>query len=175
MANQNKIFWESEVGSRTRTLPFSVVEQYQLRNMFPDHLQGPIRKVLSAFGKSRGTGLATNTLLHFVRGNKEWAAGQAVSPAHHFFPVLKHVLAVALKMKCENPSVFRASPTRGITCECLPMTSMMPKLCQHNGGIPLTYETPFEQTLCSTCTSCMRCGKVLACINEWPRVGLLVS
>lgn len=158
-----------EIGSRTRVLPLSVMEQWQLRNEFPEHLTGAARKIHNHFGRIKGTGLATSTLLSFIRGNREWQQGERIKVDHHFFPVYKHIFASAVKQLAEQPSVFRANAMRAITCECMPSTSLMPKGCQHAAaGFYLTAEMPFISTLCPTCSSCIRCGKILGYIKEWP-------
>ena len=163
-------FWESEKIVRYTSVGLTPYEAHCLLNDLHEDYAHHGKKLVSLFGKPKGAGQSVRALLGLFRRKHDWGQGEMARIDSIHFSVLKHQMVVGWGQQYEDIEEMRVQlnhPERGVVCDCFPSTSLMPMLCIHSKFTRTQMKGGFEpnimETLCPTCSLCIRCKKWLGC------------
>ena len=166
------LFWESEKRVRYTSVGLTPYEIHCLKEDLHEEYAHHGKKLVSLFGKPKGAGQAVKALLNLFRKQHDWGQGEMVKVDTIHFSVLKHQLVVAWSQLYDDMEGMRLKlnhPEKGVVCDCFTATALMPMLCIHSKLTRVQMKGGFEpnimETLCPTCSWCIRCGKWLGCTS----------
>lgn len=145
---------------RLRSEGLTPMEIRTLRD--PDVWQGDaqcladIEKLVGVFGQAHGGNAACRRLLKFCQGKDPMIHGQVAQWDSVVAILGKHLL---LAQRRAQLRLQMPLPQHITECKCFSKTYIMGNGCLHK-KVPL-WKTNYNQSLCVTCSVCMRCGKLL--------------
>ncbi len=160
VVQEKEKFWASEGDARVRTsyaLPFEI---HQLTNhqWEGDDAANSVKKLVATYGAIRGGGRACKSLLHAVVKEQGFQPGQEADVRSVAFTLCKHLFVSGAKACLPD----KTSVPPGELCYCLPKTALMPGGCKHKCiALHSKAAAQYTDTLCFSCSMCVRCGKQL--------------
>lgn len=153
-------FWVGEEHVRMHSATLSGFEYHQIKNhAWPPALISYRDRLLAHYGQPKGPTTAARKLLQQVLNEKTiYGPGVVASLRTPEFSIMKHLLVGGWKYW--NKVFLDAALTEGepqITCYCFPETALMPAGCIHKRWIMTSKDLGIMQTLCVTCSTCLRC------------------
>ena len=155
VSEKKLMFWASEKESRLRTGQLLPFECHQMLQSDPQ-LVPDMKKVITTFGLAAGGGKACRRALKALAAEKKYTPGMMCEIDTPEFSLCKHLLISAWAYQ-HNPG----NPTPGEKCFCFPQTSLMIMGCQHTKRSLLKKLDNYTDSLCITCSTCLRCGGFL--------------
>ena len=159
---EKDLFWLSEEGVRLRSSTLTGFEKHQLMKhtwVFPDNNSEDPGKVCQHFGGVRGPNRAVRRLLLEIQKSKNYQPGEKASIRTPDFVLCKHVMLAGWK---QWQACFHmpgdGMPSDVFECYCFPATSLMIQGCSHKKAPVYGREYSTMNNLCSTCSTCLRCG-----------------
>ena len=163
LALESQILLSSEKEVRMRCDGLTPLESKNLRG---NPMWGKVawlltdaEKVQTFFGLANGGTAACKRLLKFCHEHKPAAPGKVAQRDDVEFTLGKHLLLADRRQRLKD-----GLPDRHLPCKCLAATYMMTGGCVHTKQALWKVAT-LQNTLCPTCSSCLRCKKFLACFH----------
>lgn len=155
MSEQQSFFRNVENWSRMLNAGMTPVEQSSLENsnLVPEHLRNDLKKVIRRFGQHHGANAPCRRLLQYFATNMGFGTKVGVHTIQ--FTLVKHLILAerAGPQAIENRSV--------VGCSCLAESYFMLEGCIHSHNCQIYKEQLLVNTLCPTCSICLRCKKWL--------------
>lgn len=152
-------FWMIEVKARVLNGHMTPYERYCLEQLpgLPPVCQSDLKKVIRNFGRPIGATAPCRRLIKYLAHTQgRMRIGQLVSVKSPLFTLCKHQL---ISDRSQTEELDEGPLVHG--CSCLAKTYFQPEGCRHK-LLDLYYRDRFlPMTLCKTCSTCMRCKKLL--------------
>ena len=156
LAREREALWKSEYEIRVRTAGPTFMESTRLTSS--DYLTDNVKlhadasKVCKHYGKPNGGNAACKRLLKYLCEKDNWQPGNQCGKGTVAFTLCKHLLLADRK---------QGQGQSGVACRCFAATYLMLGGCTHLKG-PLHKAPLLSETLCPTCSTCIRCNKLLS-------------
>ena len=158
---QENLFKNVETLARTRNGGLTPLEKYGLEslaedNSTPERTKTDLKKVISNFGKKSGATAACKRAMKHFANRKDMQFRDQIQLNDPVFPLAKHLMMV------ERSEYTLEEGRRTVGCSCLAATYLMPEGCVHKQNqLHKQGNCLLNQTLCSWCSKCVRCQKLL--------------
>lgn len=153
---EEKALWTAEYEIRVRCAGATFLESTRLTSMDyyngNEALQADAVKVCKHYGMSHGGNSACKRLLKYLYDKGSYQPGVECGKGTVAFTLCKHLL-LADRQQAQGQS--------GVACKCFAATYLMLGGCVHLKG-PLHKTVLLSGTLCPTCSTCIRCKKLLS-------------
>ena len=160
VVQEKEKFWASEGDARLRTASALPFEIHQLSNHQWEWVDAAssVKKLLANYGAMKGGGRACKSLLQALVAEQGFKPGQVADVRSVAFPLCKHLFVSGVQAALPDKS----SVPPGDLCHCLPQTALMPCGCKHKKNAHYSRAAAvYTDTLCFSCSTCVRCGKQL--------------
>ena len=155
---QKLAFWFAEQQSRVRNAQMTPYEESSLRDQLGQLPR--LQKVINHFGLPHGTKACSEVLAHLVQ-EQGVMPGSMVPQESIEFVLCKHMWVAGIAE--DQPDSLHQITNRN-KCHCFSKIALMPQGCLHYKKA--LWLMPWAQSLCPTCTCCIRCGGLLGCISD---------